>query len=83
MGSQEIGIILIFAGMIIILVGILYLALGSEGNVEGGAVVIIGPIPIVFGSNKRIAWGLLIAALALTLILIAFYYYASRKIIPS
>jgi uncharacterized protein (TIGR00304 family) len=49
------GLFLIFIGFIIIIFALLLRGLGGEGEVksEGGGVIIIGPIPIVFGSNKR------------------------------
>ncbi|RLJ00675.1 MAG: hypothetical protein DRP11_05550, partial [Candidatus Aenigmatarchaeota archaeon] len=45
------GIILIFVGMLLVMVGIL----SESRSVEGGGVVMIGPIPIIFGSNKNMA----------------------------
>jgi uncharacterized protein (TIGR00304 family) len=44
-----VGLTLIFTGIILVLVGFLVEASKSEGRVEGGGVVVIGPIPIVFG----------------------------------
>ncbi|MCE4617597.1 MAG: DUF131 domain-containing protein [Desulfurococcales archaeon] len=83
MGSLEpgLGLMLVFVGVIIILVGILVIVLastGGKGEVEGGAVVIIGPIPIVFGSNKTIATGLLLIAAAIFAFMIIMYLYAQR-----
>ncbi len=42
----------------------------TESRVEGGAVIFIGPIPIVFGSNKKVAKWMIIAAALITLILV-------------
>ncbi len=41
-------------GLALLLSGIVLIALGSfgEGNVSSGGFVLIGPIPIVFGSGK-------------------------------
>jgi len=80
LGGQELGLLLVFLGMIIILVGMLYMALSSGGEVEGGGVVIIGPIPIVFGSNKKIAWTMLLVALAITVLLYILYFYSYKRI---
>ena len=77
-----VGFLLIFAGIMMVVIGILVLALSStgEGNVEGGAVVVIGPIPIVWGSNKTIAAGLLLLAAAVFAFMLILYIYASRMI---
>jgi uncharacterized protein (TIGR00304 family) len=81
--GQEVGLFLVFLGVIIVLIGMLYIAFSSGGRVEGGGVVIIGPIPIVFGSNKKIAWGMLIVALILTFLLYILYFYAYRRMAGS
>lgn len=63
-----VGIGVILLGMLILVVGI---ATTGNGNVEGGGIIFIGPIPIVFGSNSRMTWlaavigGLMLAALYL------------------
>lgn len=44
-------------------------------SVKGGGVVLIGPIPIVFGSNWKIAVVLMI--LAIIIILVAFFAFRS------
>lgn len=46
------GIALIFIGMLLLFVGIFYSIIRSGGKGEYGGVVVIGPFPIVFGSNS-------------------------------
>lgn len=46
------GIALIFIGFLLVFLGTLISALGGEGEVEGGGVIMIGPIPIVFGTSR-------------------------------
>ncbi len=47
---------LIFIGIALVFLGIAMMVLASaEGKAEGGAVIVIGPIPIVFGSSKSAA----------------------------
>ncbi|MDY6788976.1 MAG: DUF131 domain-containing protein [Candidatus Nanohaloarchaea archaeon] len=50
---------LILTGLVLVLVGFLLILIGSatseSGELEGGGVVFIGPIPIVFGSNSKMA----------------------------
>jgi uncharacterized membrane protein len=55
---------LLLAGLVMIVAGILVVALGSagQGGVSTGGFVLLGPIPIVFGSGPS---GWQIATLAL------------------
>ena len=68
---------LVLVGVGIILAGFLVLMIaassgGSEGDrtrVRGGGVVMIGPIPIIFGSDAR--WASVAIVLAIVLVLVA------------
>lgn len=42
----------------------------GEGKIEGGGIIFIGPIPIVFGSNRRVAKWMLFAAIVLAALLV-------------
>ena len=69
---------MVILGFLIILISILLMAFKSmksegKGSVEGGGVIIIGPIPIVFGSSKKITGILLILAIILFLLTIIFF----------
>jgi uncharacterized protein (TIGR00304 family) len=67
------GIVLIFAGMLIILVAIILFFLSSVregGKVRGGGVIIIGPFPIIFGTNKEAVKTVLWLAILLIILLI-------------
>jgi len=67
------GIALVFAGMLVILVAIILLFLSSvrgEGKVRGGGAIIIGPFPIIFGTDKESVKTVLLLSLALTILLI-------------
>jgi uncharacterized protein (TIGR00304 family) len=46
------GISLILIGFLLVFVGSLIAASGGEGEVEGGGVIMIGPIPIIFGTGR-------------------------------
>jgi len=62
----EVLTFIILAGFIISLIGLLLIVLSlisgerEEERVEGGGVLIVGPLPIVFGSSRKAA---LIAAI--------------------
>ena len=51
----ELGIIIIFIGVIIVFAAFVLLFLSSikSGRARGGGALIIGPFPIVFGSDKE------------------------------
>ncbi len=60
------GFILVFVGVLIMLLGIIR----GSSRVEGGGVVVIGPIPIVFGTSIRVTKMLMILAIILMLMTI-------------
>jgi len=60
-------------GFLVILISVLLMVFKSmkeagKGSVEGGGVIIIGPIPIAFGTSKKITGILLILAIILFLL---------------
>ena len=70
------GITLIFLGVIVIFVAILLLSLTrikDDGKVRGGGALIIGPFPIIFGTDKESIKLILILSLALTVLLIILF----------
>jgi len=46
------GIVLMLIGFLLVFVGALLSAFEGGGDVEGGGVIMIGPIPIVFGTSR-------------------------------
>ena len=66
------GILFVFAGFAVIFVA-MFLSASSkpstEGKIRGGGVVMIGPIPLVFGSDMK--WASVAIVLALVLILVS------------
>lgn len=59
------AIVLIFLGMFLV---VLALLLSARDRAEAGGVVIIGPLPIVFGTSQKIAMSVMILAILLTLL---------------
>lgn len=59
------GMGLILLGFLMIFIGILLSAAQGDGEVEGGGVIMIGPVPIVFGTNRGAATLAMILALLL------------------
>jgi len=78
------GVILLFAGFAIAFVAVIMLvitAMKEKGKVRGGGAVIIGPFPIIFGTDKeavKILLLLSIALITLILVVMAFSYYAFK-----
>lgn len=68
---MSLGMFLIFTGAFLILIDVIRRTSssevrGGEKRVDVGGAVIVGPIPIVFGSNKSITKVMLILAILLT-----------------
>ena len=66
------GIGLIFVGIVIIIVAVLLLSIRSagKGKIRGGGAVIIGPIPIIFGTDRKSLKTVVLLSLALTILLL-------------
>jgi uncharacterized protein (TIGR00304 family) len=67
------GIALVFAGIIIILLAVVLAFLSNvrdAGKVKGGGAIIIGPFPIIFGTDKESIKIILLLSIALTVLII-------------
>ncbi len=70
------GFVLIFVGIAVIFVAtVLY----AESSASGGAVVFIGPFPIVIGVGPDAAW-LVLFSIILTVLIIMSFLVMKRKI---
>jgi uncharacterized protein (TIGR00304 family) len=75
----SLGIILIAVGIIIVILAVLlYIGKAENAKVKGAGVIMIGPIPIIFGSDKKSVKTILALALALTIAFIVLYYFLLR-----
>jgi uncharacterized protein (TIGR00304 family) len=78
------GIALVVAGIIVIVAAIVLASMGGgakKGKVQGAGVVMIGPVPIIFGTDKKSVKTVLALALTLTivvLIITVVYYWLLR-----
>jgi len=66
------GIALIFAGIIVTLIAVVLLfisSVGEKGKVKGGGAIIIGPFPIIFGTDKESVKTVLLLSITLTILL--------------
>jgi uncharacterized protein (TIGR00304 family) len=74
---------LILAGFLLALVALAVPSLRGNAKSQGGAVIIIGLFPIVFGSSKQAARSMLALAVLLLVILMAFFMLQSFLLSPS
>ena len=77
-----IGVGLIFAGVLMIIVAVILLAVLSlkRGKIQGGGVIMIGPVPIIFGTDRDSLKTVLLLSLGLTALLVGamIFYYLLR-----
>jgi uncharacterized protein (TIGR00304 family) len=66
------GIALIFFGVLIIVVAVILLSISGakKGKVKGGGAIMIGPIPIIFGTDMKSLKTVLLLSLVLTVMLV-------------
>jgi len=72
-----IGALLIFLGFVIAVSAILLTILRQpkgRREIKGGGVIFIGPIPIIFGTDKKMIGVALVSALIILLIAVFFYF---------
>jgi len=79
LGLASVLFLLAFAA---IFIGVLLLAVGSmssPGNVSGGAVILIGPIPIILGSGPY-SFGLIALSAVLTIVAVVLFLILRRRV---
>lgn len=77
------GVVLIFVGVLIIVIAVILLSISGakKGEVTGGGAIIIGPVPVIFGTDKKSLKTVLLLSLALTVLLVVamvIYYLLLR-----
>ncbi|MFQ5999558.1 MAG: DUF131 domain-containing protein [Candidatus Bathyarchaeia archaeon] len=80
----NIGVILVLAGFIIAFAAVFLLfftTMRGKGKVRGGGAVIIGPFPIIFGTDRESVKILLLLSIALVVLVFVatvFYHYVLK-----
>lgn len=66
------GVALIFVGVLVIVVAVvlLFVSGAGRGKVKGGGAIMIGPVPIIFGTDKGSLRTVLLLSLAVTVMLV-------------
>jgi len=76
-----VGLMLVLVGFTLALVAAVLMALRvarEGGKAKGGGVVVIGPFPVVFGTDRESVKVLLILSIALTALLLVAYALSAR-----
>lgn len=79
MGLADLASLIFAVGFVMMIAGILVLIFSAvrqcwrEGRVEGGAVLIVGPLPLVLGTSTRVAKALLLLTITLTLVVLLMF----------
>lgn len=69
----NLGVILVFAGFLIAFVAVIlmfFTTTREKGKVKGGGAVIIGPFPIIFGTDRESLKILLLLSIALIVLML-------------
>ncbi len=75
----NLGVILILAGFLVTFIATILLFLKAskgKGEVKGGGAIIIGPFPIVFGTDKESVKLLLLLSIILIVLLLVFMVFS-------
>ena len=71
-----------FASFALVLIGMVVMMIASftqgQGQTSGGAVILIGPIPIILGSGPESTW-LIVLAVVITIIALVIFLLTRRK----
>jgi uncharacterized protein (TIGR00304 family) len=83
--AYAVGLALVVAGIVIIALALILASIRGTGkgkaDVKSAGVIMIGPIPIIFGTDKKSIEAVLVLALVLTITLIIasiVYYWLLR-----
>jgi len=61
------GMGMILLGFLLVFIGAMLSTLEGGGEVEGGGVIMIGPVPIVFGTGRGATTAMILAAILMVL----------------
>lgn len=76
------GFVLVAVGLLIVVVSLIFMSKrsdpsGGKAEIRGAGVIMIGPIPIIFGTDKKSVKAILLLSLVLTVVafIITVVYY--------
>jgi uncharacterized protein (TIGR00304 family) len=74
-GLATAGVLFVLVGFAVAVLSMFFSGSGTKTELKGGGVVMIGPIPIIFGSDAK--WASVAIALAMVLILVYFILWVA------
>jgi uncharacterized membrane protein len=86
-GREGVGVsgrffLLLFLGFVLVVVGVVVVlvaaVLSGGGSVSGGAVIFIGPFPIVIGAGPDASW-LVLVGIILAVLSVVLFFVMNRK----
>jgi uncharacterized protein (TIGR00304 family) len=76
------GVGLVLIGIFILILAIVLIGLrGNRGKVKTAGIIVVGPVPIIFGSDKKTIKTILLLSVTLTILLIVamlIYFFLLR-----
>lgn len=77
----SVGVGLIFLGFALVFIAMIWLVMsgtkGGRAKVRGGGAIIIGPVPIIFGTDKESVKVILILSIVLVALLLVFIMFSN------
>lgn len=72
MNLPQLGTILIFIGFILVFIAmVIWIILSSGEKVRGGGIIMIGPFPLIFGTDRESVKLLVLLVIILMIIMVA------------
>ena len=72
------GLMIVFIGVVLLIMSLALELGGDRAKVSGGGVVIVGPVPIVFGTDRRAALIAAAVGAVLTVLAIVLFLGSAR-----
>jgi uncharacterized protein (TIGR00304 family) len=74
------GFVLIVVGIVFVIVTILLASTrsGGKAKVKGAGVIMVGPVPIIFGTDKKSVKAILALTIALIVVMLVYYWLLLR-----
>lgn len=64
------GFVVVMVGIVLIFIGSIYQSTNKNTEVQTGGIIMIGPVPIIFGNDK----GLIITGAIFAVVIMVLYY---------
>ncbi|MCX8150015.1 MAG: DUF131 domain-containing protein [Candidatus Bathyarchaeota archaeon] len=76
MQTAELGLVLIVIGVAVLIFAAVITIIKSsqKGNVKAGGVIMIGPVPIIFGTDKEVVKTVLVLSIVLMVLAIVLMF---------